>query len=168
MSDDLKYRIESARALFRQNANIRAVDILENEVFAENAEALLLLGQIFDLSAKSEGGVARNPSKARKLWRKAVALGNTEAARELASAYYFGNGVKTNFDKAKKYWLVAMRLGDDLAQFELANFWYDDRPEKTIDAVALYQNLIEHNQFVGNSCTNSPYSLAISCGRRPS
>lgn len=145
-------RVKRALELFREDENQEAIEILEAEDLQANADALLLLGQIYNATSKSSGGVSRNTSKARQYWLKAFELGNTEAARELADMYYFGEGVKENYRKAEYYWKSAAVAGDEIAQFELANYYYDYVPDKINNAIELYKLLIDRDEFVGNSC----------------
>ncbi len=146
-----KQKIKSALNHFRLDENKDAISILETDELSENADALLLLGQIYNTTSKSVGGVSRNTSKARKSWLKSFELANIKAAGELAEMYYYGEGVKENYNKAEHYWQAAAVAGDELAQFNLANYYYDDLNEKIDAAIELYKTLIERNEFVGSS-----------------
>ena len=142
-----KHLVETARGHFRRDDNQTALSILESPELAEDGDAMLLLGQIYNGTTKSCGGISRNIPKARQYWLKALALGCVEAARELASLYRFDKG---NFKKAEEFWLIAANAGDELAAFALVNYYYDHCDVKINKAIELCHWLIERNEFVEN------------------
>lgn len=141
--------IATARRHYRLDENQKAIEILESPDLAENAGALLLLGQIYNGTTKSRGGVARSMPNARKCWLKAFELGNSEAAWELGKLYYFD---KNNRKKAEEFWLAAADMGNELATFDLVNLYYDHLNDKIDKAIELCHWLIEKNEFVENCC----------------
>lgn len=152
MTADKKSEIDRARVLYRQDDARTAILLLESADLANEPDALFLLGEIYESVSLTIDGVARNASKARKVWKKAAELGHAEAARELANCYHVGSSVKANPAKAQEYWLQAASSGDVLARFELANFYFDERPDKIQDAIDLYTLLILEDEFSGQSC----------------
>lgn len=141
--------IAAARRHYRLDENQKAIEILESPDLAENANALLLLGQIYNGTTKSCGGVARSMPNARKCWLKALELGNSEAAWELGKLYYFD---KNNRKKAEEFWLAAADMGNELAAFDLVNLYYDHLNEKIHKAIELCHWLIDKNEFVDSCC----------------
>lgn len=144
-----KQLIEKARHHYRLDENQNAITILESPDLADNADALLLLGQIYNGTSKSQGGVSRSIPNARKCWLKALELGSSEAALELGDLYYFD---KNNHKKAEEYWLIAAEAGNELAAFKLVDFYYDYRNDRIDKAIELCHWLIAKNQFVENCC----------------
>lgn len=143
--------IEKARAYWRSHEDQKAIDILDVEDLATSSEALFLLGDIFNCADKRVGGVSRSVPKARKYWLEAVKYGSMNAAVELGSLYYFGDGVKESYRKAKEYWLIAANGDDELGMFKLADFYYDHQPTKIQDAIVLFESLTKRTAFVRNS-----------------
>ena len=142
-----KQLVKKARGHFRRDNNQAAISILESPELAEDGDAMLLLGQIYNGTTKSCGGISRSIPKARQYWLKALELGSIEAARELTSLYRFEKG---NLKKAEEFWLIAANAGDELAAFKLVDHYYDHCNEKIDKAVELCHWLIERNEFVGN------------------
>jgi TPR repeat protein len=139
--------INKARRHYRLDENENAISILESPDLADCADAMLLLGQIYNGTSKSQGGVSRSIPNARKCWLKALELGNSEAALELGNLYYFD---KINHKKAEEYWLFAAEAGNELAAFKLVDFYYDHRNDRINKAIELCHWLISKNEFVGN------------------
>jgi len=146
-----KKQIKEALHFHRLDEDIKAIAILESDELSEDGDAQLLLGQIYYRAHKAMTGVSRSYPKSRKHLLKALELGNTEAAGELADMYYFGFGVKENYKKAEFYWQQGADADNGMAQFDLANFYYDHLNEKIDDAIILYKTLIKKNEFTGNS-----------------
>lgn len=146
-----KNQIKKALHFHRLDEDIDAIEILESDKLAEVGDAQLLLGQIYYRAHKSMTGVSRSYPKSRKHLLKALELGNSEAANELADMYYYAYGVKENYKKAEFYWQQAASAGNEMAQFDLANYYYDHLNEKIDEAIKLYKTLIKKDEFTGNS-----------------
>ena len=146
-----KKQIKKALHFHQLDEDVKAIEILESDELAEVGEAQLLLGQIYYRAHKSMTGVSRSYPKSRKYLLKALELGSSEAANELADMYYFGFGVKENYKKAEFYWQQAADAGNEMGQFDLANYYYDHLHEKIDEAISLYKDLIKKNEFTGNS-----------------
>ena len=147
-----KSLIKQALKHHRWDEDVQAIEILESEQLANNADAMLLLGQVYATAQKSVTGVSRSYPKARKCWMKALELGNYKAANELADMYYLGDGVKENYKKAEEYWLIACEAGDELAAFYLVDYYYDHNNEKIDKAIELCHSLIARDEFVEQCC----------------
>lgn len=144
-------KIKEALHHHRLDEDLKAIEILELDELAEDGDAQLLLGQIYYRAHKAMTGVSRSYPKSRKHLLKALELGNTEAANELADMYYFGFGVKENYKKAESYWMQAAAADNEMGQFDLANYYYDHLNEKIDEAIKLYKALIDKNEFIENS-----------------
>lgn len=143
--------IEKAKECWKSHEDQKAIDILSVEDLSTSAEALYVLGDIYNCADKRVGGVSRSVPKARKYWLEAIKHGSMDAAVGLGSLYYFGDGVKENYRKAEEFWLIAANGGDELGRFKLANFYYDHRPEKIQDGIALFESLTRGTTFARNS-----------------
>jgi len=152
--NELSRLIQKALNYHRNDENIRAVEILESEVFTNNPEALLLLGDIYSNTDKRSSGLSRDNIKARDYWIKSHELGNNEASRNLADMYYWGTGkVRQNRKESEAFWKVAHGRGDEMATSDLANYYYDDKNEDIDQAIEMYKQLIEKSEFLEDSCT---------------
>lgn len=69
-------------------------------------------------------GVGQNFAMAAELFKKAVQLGNTEAAVNLAFLYLAGNGVQKDSKEAINYFVIAAQAGNPTAQFMLGYAYY--------------------------------------------
>jgi tetratricopeptide (TPR) repeat protein len=153
--NDLSRHIKKALTHYWNDENIQAVEILESKTFIDNPEALLLLGDIYSDTDKRISGLARDNYKARDCWLRSHELGCSEASRNLADMYYWGMGkIKQNRKKSEEFWKVAHSQGDEMATFALANYYNDDKNESIDEAIKLYEELVEKNEFTGNACTN--------------
>jgi TPR repeat protein len=162
--------IEKARELWRLHQDQKAIDLLDIKEFSASAEALFLIGDIYNCADKRVGGVSRSVSKARKFWLESVKHGSSEAAVELGDFYYFGHGVKQNHKKAEEFWLMASESKNELGMFKLAELYYDYMPEKISQAITLYEVLSAGSTFSGNSCCKLGriYDREIGVIRNPS
>lgn len=142
-----KRLVEEARRYYQLDENQKAISLLESSELAEDADALLLLGQIHNGTSESCGGVRRSIPNAKKCWLKSLELGNSEAALELGRLNYSD---KKNHKKAEEFWLIAADMENVLAAFELVNYYYNHRNDKIDKAIKLCHWLIEKNEFVGN------------------
>ena len=132
-----KKKIKEALHHHRLDEDLKAIAILESDELAEDGDAQLLLGQIYYRAHKAMTGVSRSYPKSRKHLLKALELGNSEAANELADMYYFGYGVKENYKKAESYWMQAAAADNEMGQFDLANYYYDHLHGKIDEAIKL-------------------------------
>ena len=107
---DIDTRLQEALLYHRSDEGQKAIDILTEARFAEDAAALHLLGQIYFLVDKPTTEVSRSPSKARKLRLKALELGSADAAYDLGNMYGFGQGVKESHRKCEHYWIIAVEM----------------------------------------------------------
>ncbi|WP_394176954.1 tetratricopeptide repeat protein [Thalassotalea litorea] len=144
-------KIEKARAYWRSHEDQKAIDILNVDDLATSAEALFVLGDIYNCADKRVGGVSRSVPQARKYWLEAVKYGSMDSAVELGNLYYFGDGVKQNYRKAEEFWLIAANGGDELGMFKLADFYFDYYPEKIPDGIVLFELLTKGTTFARNS-----------------
>ena len=78
---------------------------------------------IYKLASIAEAGVAGppDPAEAARLYQRALDLGSAEAANELGSLYFTGNGVAQDRDRAIALWRRAAEGGDSAAYGNLAN-----------------------------------------------
>lgn len=71
-------------------------------------------------------GVVKSTKKAAKIYKRAVELGDAEAASRLAVLYAAGDGVKLDKNKALQLWRTAADRGYAHAQAKLAEFLEDN------------------------------------------
>jgi len=88
---------------------------VENEV----PEAVLQLGYMYR-DGMPHLGVPKNLKKAVKIYKRAVELGNVDAAEHLGTMYSQGVGVKLDTEKAKQLFRIASDRGHAVAQGKLA------------------------------------------------
>jgi len=145
--------LDKAKDYWCSNEDQKAIDTLDIEELSTSAEALFMLGDIYNCADKRVGGVSRSIPKARKYWLEATQYGSSDAAVELGNLYYLADGVKQNYSKAEKFWLIAANAGHEIGRFKLADFYYDYQLENINDAIILFKSLIdEQSTFSGNSC----------------
>jgi len=142
--------INKAIKLWQNDQDREAIELLQSVDLDENAEANRLIGQIYIGSERGVSDIKRDTKKGVEFLNKALSLGNSEAALELASLYYFGNGVKENRKRAEQYWKQSYELGNEEAGFELANYYYDFSHENIQSAIEIFKDLINRNEFKGN------------------
>lgn len=155
MSFNRKKIFEQAQSAWRAQEDRRAIEILSIPELEEDAEALCLIGEIYDCADKRTSGLARSTKKARAYWLRAMALGSGEAAHELGSHYHLGEGVQPNQKKAESYWKIGIELGDPRCHWQMADLCYDAAVEGAVerieDAIDLCQRLIDMGEYVGQS-----------------
>ena len=143
--------IDKATELWQDYNEKQAIELLETIDFENNAEPNTLIGKMY---IGAERGVSNIRKRCKKkessIFKKGLALGDAEAGIELADLYYLGEGVKENYKKAEEYWIASWELGEERAGFELANYYYDESNEKISEAIYIYEQLIDRNEFVGN------------------
>jgi TPR repeat protein len=98
-------------------------------------------------------GVVKSAKKAAKIYKRAVELGNAEAALRLAELYAAGDGVKKDQNKALQLWRTAADRGYAHAQIKLALLLEDkgspDEETFRLVELAAKQGLIEAEYNVG-------------------
>lgn len=142
--------LDRAIKLWQNDQDSEAIEVLGTDALINNAEANLLIGQIYIGAERGVSNIKRDIKKGIEFLNKSMSLGNSEAALELARLYYFGNGVKQNHKSAEQYWTRSYELGNELAGFELANYYFDDCQEKIEISIEIYKDLIRRNEFKGN------------------
>ena len=65
-------------------------------------------------------GLAKNPKKAAKIYKRAVELGDVQAMVSLGSLYFRGDGVKKSWGKAAQLYRMASERGNVRASYNLA------------------------------------------------
>ncbi|MCK7595826.1 sel1 repeat family protein [Microbulbifer sp. CAU 1566] len=161
--------IEKARKYWRLGEDRKAIDTLDVAELATSAEALFLLGDIYNCADSSAGGGRQSYSRARKYWLEALQYGSMEAAVELGDLYYFGNGVKQDFGKVEHYWQIAASAGDETGMHKLADLYCEHMPEKIHDAIAYLQSLTYGSSFADHACyrLGKIYNRGIGVSRNP-
>lgn len=142
--------IDKATELWQDDNEKKAIELLETIDLDNNAEANTLIGQMYIGAERGISNIKRDVKKGIQFLQNGLALGDAEAGMELADLYYLGEGVKENYKKAEKYWVESWELGEEKAGFELANYYYDEFNEKISEAINIYEQLIDRNEFVGN------------------
>ena len=142
--------IDKAIELWQDDNEKKAIELLETIDLDNNAEANTLIGQMYIGAERGISNIKRDVKKGIQFLQNGLALGDAEAGMELADLYYLGEGVKENYKKAEKYWVESWELGEEKAGFELANYYYDEFNEKISEAINIYEQLIDRNEFVGN------------------
>ncbi|CDZ76966.1 Putative beta-lactamase HcpC precursor [Legionella massiliensis] len=69
----------------------------------------------------------KNPEQALVWFKKAAALGDTQAQMYCAAAYLYGFGAKKNEDTARQYFIEAAKNGNAIAQYTLAEHFINTR-----------------------------------------
>lgn len=142
--------IDKATELWQDDNEKKAIELLETIDLDNNAEANTLIGQMYIGAERGISNIKRDVKKGIQFLQNGLALGDAEAGMELADLYYLGEDVKENYKKAEKYWVESWELGEEKAGFELANYYYDEFNEKISEAINIYEQLIDRNEFVGN------------------
>ena len=117
---------------------------VENEV----PEAIAFLGNCY----RKGHLVVQNLKKAKKLYKRAIELGNVDAMRYLGTMYEQGNGVKLDLEKAMQLFRLGTTRGDNSSRYKLALMLRKDGRHE--EAFPHWQENAERG------CTTSEYFLA--------
>jgi|SRR5690554_305015 len=142
--------INKATELWQDDDEKQAIQLLETIDLDNSAKANTLIGQMYIGAERGISNIKKDVKKGIQFLQKALTLGDAEAGIELADLYYLGEDVKENYKKAERYWIASWELGEERAGFELANYYYDELKEKISEAINIYEQLIERNEFAGN------------------
>ena len=142
--------IDKATTLWQAGNEKQAIELLESVDLDSSAQANTLIGQMYVGAEEGISNISKNLEKGIGFLNKGLGLGDAEAGLEIADIFYLGNGLEENHALAEEYWIRSWQLGDELAGFKLANYYYDDHIEKIQEALKIYTELIERNEFVGN------------------
>ena len=102
-----------AYQLVKQGKTDQAIDLLNQEEHKEKANALFMLGMIYD----SGKGVEKDISKAFDYYLRSADKGNEIAQLYVGLFYKEGMGVEKNISQAFKYFLRSAENGNREAQF---------------------------------------------------
>lgn len=141
---------QTALRLYQDSKDREAVELLEGGSRKQSAEALLLLGEIYE-NPNTGSGIKRDVKKAIKYLESALSLSSGEAAYQLGQLYDFGDGVRPSSKKAISYWKEGWRLGDALSMLNLAKALIDERIELET-AVEVLTSLLNDDTLSGTSC----------------